>query len=151
MHSLQYCMENRRRLLVTAPYLAVPVTALQVLLPRSVSSYFSGTDFPPELFEDVKCHNKFKLSKQGYQALLEMGEGYPLKAKSLAIAATKHDDVEGTRRLGRMFRKGNPKSRAVKIEGAVHGWGINEPVLFADAIKAWVTDDVLPSKLESLG
>lgn len=143
-------MKSRRRLLIVAPYLSVPVTMLQCALPISVSSYFSGTDFPPELLEDVKYNNKFRLAKEGFEALLEMGEGYPLKARSLAIAATKHDDVEGTRKLGQIFRKGNSNSRAVKIEGAVHGWGINEPDLFTETIRAWAENADLPTKLEAL-
>ena len=98
----------------------------------------------------MKFNNKFKLVKEGYQALLEMGEGYPLKTRSLAICATKHDDLEGTRTLGQIFRKGNSNSRAVKIEGAVHGWGIIEPDLFAESIRAWAEDTVLPNKLEAL-
>jgi hypothetical protein len=143
-------MESRRRLLAVAPYLSVPVTTLQCALPLSVSSYFSGTEFPPTLMQDVKYNNKFKVAKEGSQALLEMGEGYPLKMRTLAVAATKHDDVEGTRKLGQIFRQGNLKSRAVKIEGGVHGWGINSPDLFAETIKTWAEDDELPPKLEPL-
>jgi hypothetical protein len=100
--------------------------------------------------EDIKFNNKFKLTKDGFKALLEMGDGYPLKARTLAVAGTKHDDVKETKKLGQILRKGNPRSRAVKIEGAMHGWGIKWPDLFADTIKAWAEDRDLPVRLEAL-
>lgn len=143
-------MASRRRLLTVAPYLAVPVQALQCALPRSVSSYISGTEFPPALLEDIKSNNRFKLAKNGYQALLEMGEGYPLKARTLAVAGTKHDDVEGKMRLGILLSKGNLHSRSVKIEGCTHVWGMQWPELFAKAVAAWVEEAPLPTKLEPL-
>jgi pimeloyl-ACP methyl ester carboxylesterase len=128
-----YNMASRRRLLAVAPYLAVPVQSLQCALPLSVSSYISGTESHFALLEDIKRNNRFKLAKEGYRALLEMGEDYPLEVRTLAVAGTKHDDVEGTRNLGLILRKSNPQSRAVKIEGGTHGWSIQWPELFADA------------------
>jgi pimeloyl-ACP methyl ester carboxylesterase len=145
-----YNMASRRRLLTVAPYLAVPVQTLQCALPVSVSSFISGTEFPQALLEDVKCNNRFKLAKDGYRSLLEMGEGYPLKVRTLAVAGTKHDDVKGTRNLGIILRKGNPQSSAVKIEGGTHGWGIQWPELFAESVTAWVEGTALPAKLEYL-
>jgi hypothetical protein len=78
---------------VLPPHPSVPLTKLQCSLPKSVNLYVPEIEFPPELLEDVRHNKKFELAKEGFQALLGIGEGYPLKTRSLAIAARKHDDV----------------------------------------------------------
>jgi pimeloyl-ACP methyl ester carboxylesterase len=146
-----YNMESRRRLFTVAQYLAVPVQTIQNALPMSVLRYLTDLEELPESWvEDGKLNSSFKLGKEGFAAMLTLGEGYPLKVRSLVVAGTKHDDVEGTRKLGEMFKRGNGDSRAVKIEGGMHAWGIKWPDIFAEAVKAWIERRDLPGKLEPL-
>jgi hypothetical protein len=70
--------------------------------------------------------------------------------RTLAVAAAKHDSVEGTRKLGAVLRRGNAESQAVAIQGALHGWGLITPVLFAESVKAWIEERELPRELQIL-
>jgi len=98
----------------------------------------------------MASNNNFTLMKAGCAGLLEFGEGYPVKVRTLAVAGVKHDDVEETRKLGEVLRRGNAESRAVTIQGALHGWGFIWPELFADSIKAWIEERSLSKELENL-
>jgi len=144
-------MESRRRLFTVAKYLAVSVQTIQNALPMSVLRYLTDLEeLPVSWAEDGKLNSSFTLGKEGFAAMLGLGEGYPLTMRALVVAGTKHDDVEGTRKLGDMFRKGNKDSRAVKIEGGMHAWGIKWPDMFAEAVKAWIESKDLPEKLEPI-
>lgn len=76
------------------------------------------------------------LMRLGFAILLGFGEGDAVRARTLAVVASKHDDVEGVKKLGRLLRSGNEESRAVVIQGALRSWGLIDPELFARIVSS---------------
>jgi pimeloyl-ACP methyl ester carboxylesterase len=146
-----YNMASKKRLFTIAQYLAVPVQTIQSSLPMSITRYLSGLDIPESMIEDMRINTSYKLAREGFAAMLELGEGYSLKVRTLAVAGAKQDDGEGTRKLGEMLKEGNKESYAVRIKDGMHTWGIQWPGLFADSVKAWVEGRELPEELRSMG
>jgi pimeloyl-ACP methyl ester carboxylesterase len=137
------------RLLRVAPYVAMVQKLAPATLERCVHDRM-GLKLPPGVEEDMTRNNQFQMVRTAYKELEAFGSASSPATRVLAVAGGKQDDVEGTRRLGQMFKKGNDDSRAAVIEGAMHWWSLQQPQLFADGIKAWIESKALPSQFKSL-
>lgn len=138
-----------------APYIQVPLTKLQGSLPRSVLNYVlgkMGLKLPDGALKDAMDNNSTTLIKQGFASIMEFGKGYPVPARTCVIAGGKQDDVPGTTALGELLRTsgGNESSRAFVLKDARHAWGLQNPSLFAQAVKCWVGGSDMPIEFQNL-
>jgi hypothetical protein len=75
----------------------------------------------------------------------------PAEVRTLIIAATKrgllptNDSLETARLFGKVMKRRNSGSKAVEIKTMRHAWNLQEPPLFAQAIRAWINEEALPS------
>ncbi|KAM5344450.1 hypothetical protein ACJ41O_012986 [Fusarium nematophilum] len=119
----------------------------------------SGLKDHSQLKKEMAANNTWDLVHDGYG---DIGKWKEDAVKSvaeqdkriLAAAGDQGDNLDGTRELAETFRREGSKdgkeSRAVVIRGAVHGWDLQFPELFAEGIRAWVEKQPLPHKFESL-
>lgn len=73
-----------------------------------------------------------------------------VSARTLLVAATVDDDVEGTKGTSVALRKGKSTSRAAKIAGMRHLWNLQDPALIARALEAWLTEGEVLKEFEVL-
>ncbi|KIX99151.1 uncharacterized protein Z520_04727 [Fonsecaea multimorphosa CBS 102226] len=102
---------------------------------------------------DETCQNfNFDLLRQGYAAILSfrVEDIKSIRARTLIVAASALDNVEITRRMGRLLRENNAESKAAVVTGLVHAWNLRFPELFAETIVAWAECRDLPKGLEEL-
>lgn len=85
----------------------------------------------------------------GWEEVKEIRE-----VRTLNVAAGRQDDVEATRKIGRLWRESGTTervgSRAVVVKDALHAWDVQKPELFAEGVKAWVEGRELPKEFEAL-
>ncbi|KAL6916896.1 hypothetical protein FSST1_008391 [Fusarium sambucinum] len=111
------------------------------------------------LKNEIACNNDWNLVNDAYGGLAKWGEeavnDVATKDKRiLAIAGDQGDNIEGTKEMAQLFCSqglgDGKKSAACVIKGAIHGWNLQFPELFADGIKAWVEDKPLPEEFVNL-
>ncbi|KAF4982847.1 hypothetical protein FDECE_17430 [Fusarium decemcellulare] len=80
-----------------------------------------------------------------------------IRARMLAVAGGRQDDVEATAMVGEALRSRGIKdyqskdfSKAVVVKGALHAWNIQYPELFARGIRAWIEGADLPHEFEDI-
>jgi len=132
-----------------APYM----TIIEGLAPTSLISFIyrkMGLQLPPGLLEEMSANGKVAMLKVAWKSLREFNSEREVHVRALALAGEKQDDVEGVRRLGRVFRKGNEMSRAAVVEGAMHWWSLQWPELFANGVVKWIEEKELPSRFKIL-
>ncbi|KAF3059307.1 hypothetical protein GL218_04850 [Daldinia childiae] len=137
---------------------------LSVLLYSPRSWLFKATGWAPEyqnedLVKEIKRNNKSQLFEAGTRDtgnwsrddMVEVGK----KDKRIAlVAGGKQDNVEGMREMGQLLESLGTNegrgSRAFVVREAIHAWNLQDPVLFAKGIRAWVEKTPLPSVFELL-
>ncbi|KAF5662720.1 hypothetical protein FHETE_7826 [Fusarium heterosporum] len=111
------------------------------------------------LKNEIAANNDWDLVKNAYQGLAEwrqeaVNEVAGKDRRILAVAGDQGDNVEGTKEMVETFRKGGrgdgKKSIACVVKGAIHGWNLQYPELFAQGIEAWVEERTLPEAFNSL-
>jgi pimeloyl-ACP methyl ester carboxylesterase len=136
-------------LLNIAPYTNI----IEGLVPATVISFIHrrmGLNFPSGLWEEMVANAKFAMLKVAWKSLSEFGGEKEVCVRTLAVAGGRQDDVEGVRRLGRVFRKGNEKSRGSVVEMALHSWDLQMPELFVEGVVKWIEEKELPSAFKIL-
>lgn len=85
----------------------------------------------------------------GWEGVGRVGLGGGLRV--LSVAGGEQDDVEATRRMGRVWRElGREGCVAAVVKGAVHAWNLQMPEVFAEGVRAWVEGRELPGEFELL-
>jgi pimeloyl-ACP methyl ester carboxylesterase len=79
---------------------------------------------------------------------LSMLEG--VKSRALLVAAGKDDDVEGTRAMGVLLKRGNADSRSVVVGGMRHVWCLQDPEMFAECAVSWLVHGKVHEMMEGL-
>ncbi|KAK3935349.1 Dihydrolipoyllysine-residue acetyltransferase component of acetoin cleaving system [Diplogelasinospora grovesii] len=129
-------------------------------LPDEVYNYIArkrGLLPHDELRKEMRASRKWETVSDVYASILELGwaeiEGIN-QVRTLNIAGGLQDDVESTRRVGKVWRDNGTTqtlgSRAVVVRDAVHAWDLQMPELFAEGIKAWIEGRELPDGFEDL-
>ncbi|KAL4731544.1 hypothetical protein ACLX1H_000515 [Fusarium chlamydosporum] len=125
----------------------------------SFGAWRSGLKDHTQLQNEIACNNVWELVKDVYEDLATWGDEAvkDVAAKDkriLAIAGDQGDNVEGTKEMVEVFRsQGHDEGRSSTscvVKGAIHGWNLQFPELFAEGIKAWVKCKPLPEKFVSL-
>lgn len=137
---------------------------LSVLLYSPRSWLFKATGWAPEyqnedLVKEIKRNNTSQLFGAGTRDtgnwrrddMVEVGK----KDKRIAlVAGGKQDNVEGMREMGQLLESlgsnDGRESRAFVVRDAIHAWNLQDPVLFAKGIRAWVEKAPLPPAFELL-
>ena len=123
------------------------------------SAWKAGLKEHTQLKNEIAGNNDWALVKNAYEGLASWGktaiDDVAQKDKRiLAIAGDQGDNVEGTKKMGKVFRaqghEDGKKSQACVVKGAIHAWNLQFPELFADGIKAWVGNEPLPEEFVSL-
>jgi len=109
-----------------------------------------------DLYEAMKMGASFQLARTisyslGEDTVPEGGgtwkERYErTQARTCIIAGAMHDFVGACSKRGTQLRKGNPGSRAFKIDGMQHTWNVQNPELFAQGIKSWIERKAMPDE-----
>ncbi|KAF8867270.1 alpha/beta-hydrolase [Acephala macrosclerotiorum] len=102
---------------------------------RAASSYRLGQAVVNNLAEDKSIKEK------NWEGLCEL-----TTARTCIVAGANGDSVQDTEIKGRCLIKGNPESRAFKVDGKVHAWDLQDPELFARGIRAWMEREELPQE-----
>ncbi|KAM0350614.1 hypothetical protein ACHAPU_003100 [Fusarium lateritium] len=111
------------------------------------------------LKSEIAANNDWDLVKNAYQGLAEwrheaVNEVAGRDKRILAVAGDQGDNIEGTKEMAEAFRKAGSedgkKSIACVVKGAIHGWNLQYPELFAQGIEAWVEERPLPEAFISL-
>ncbi|KAM0304742.1 hypothetical protein ACHAPM_002854 [Fusarium culmorum] len=123
------------------------------------SVWKAGIKEHTELKNEIAGNNDWNLVKDAYEGLAKWGQETVNDVASkdkriLAIAGDQGDNIKGTKDMAGVFRSqghgdGN-KTSACLIKGAIHGWNLQFPELFADGIKAWVQEKPLPEQFIDL-
>lgn len=106
---------------------------------KSAASYHLGQVLVDNLAEDKSIKEK------NWDGLCEL-----TKARTCLVAGASEDSVPDTQTKGRRLVKGNPESKAFKVEGKVHAWDLQDPVLFSRGIRAWMEREELPEEFMKL-
>lgn len=133
------------------PYTVYCVHYLTACVPRRVANYFiDAVDSPPGLQDDGRAPCTIALCRELISVLVSDKEIQTVEVRTLIIAATKrgllptNDSVETARLFGRVMKRRNSSSKAVEIKTMRHAWNLQEPPLFAQAIRAWINEEALP-------
>ncbi|RGP61089.1 hypothetical protein FLONG3_10644 [Fusarium longipes] len=125
----------------------------------TVSVWWAGLEDHTKLQKEIASNNDWTLVKGAYGELARWGQESvnDVAAKDkriLAVAGDQGDNIDGTKEMARAFSTqghgDGKRSMACVIKGAIHGWNLQFPELFADGIKAWVEDKPLPEDFISL-
>ncbi|KAI0114619.1 alpha/beta-hydrolase [Hypoxylon sp. NC0597] len=137
---------------------------LSVLLHSPKSILYKATGWAPELqteelLKEIKRNNTSRLFEAGTREtgswsredMAEVGK----KDKRIAlVVGGKQDNVEGAREMGQLLRSlgsnEGKQSRAFVVKDAIHAWNLQDPVLFARAVRAWIEKMPLPQPCEPL-
>jgi len=108
-----------------------------------------------ELRQEMARNRRWKVVKEVYSSILKSVRWEEIsqisRVRTLNIAAGKQDDVEATRKVGKIWREsGITGNKAVVVKDALHAWDLQKPELFAEGIKAWVEGRELPEEFETL-
>lgn len=112
------------------------------------------------LLKEVKRNTTSRLSENGSRdtAKFQLGNVKEIATKGIRIgliAGGKQDDVEGARETVKLY-KGDTntgeglKSRAFLVREAIHAWNLENPLLFARGIQAWIEGWPMPPEFELL-
>jgi hypothetical protein len=108
------------------------------------------------LYEAMKLGANYQLARTIARSLGEDdGETWKKRfertqARTCIVAGAMHDFVGACSKRGAQLRKGNPESRAFKIDAMQHTWSVQNPELFARGIKSWMERELLPDEFISL-
>lgn len=137
------------------PYTVYGIHYLTACIPRRVSNYLiDAVSSPPGLREDGRASCTIALCRELISVLVSDKEIQPVEVRTLIIAATKrgllptNDNVETARLVGKVMR--SPGSKTVEVKSMRHAWNLQEPPLFAQAIRAWINEEALPSEFVEL-
>ncbi|OTB02028.1 hypothetical protein M426DRAFT_322987 [Hypoxylon sp. CI-4A] len=137
---------------------------LSILLNSPKSWLFKATGWAAEfqndeLMKEIKRNNTSRLFEAGTRDtgnwskddMAEVGK----KDKRIALViGGKQDNVEGGREMGQLLQslgtKEGKQSRAFVVKDAIHAWNLQDPVLFARGIRAWVERHPMPQAFEPL-
>lgn len=109
------------------------------------------------LKREMGSNNVWSLAKGAYGELSQwqqdsVAEVGKQDVRILAVAGGNGDDVEGTKKMAEILQqkgvKNGSESCACVVPGAVHGWDLQFPELFAEGIRAWVEKRPLPEGFE---
>lgn len=117
-----------------------------IFITRAITSWM-GLDVPKELSIEMRKNDTLALAQQAFVSMREVDDAVEIKVRTLGIAGGKQDFREGTRKWGEALRRGNPKSKACVIEGALHWWSRQWPELFAKTVVVWIEEEPLPEEL----
>jgi pimeloyl-ACP methyl ester carboxylesterase len=128
------------------------------VLPDGVYSWLAerqGLRPHGELRVEMRKNRRSEVIRGVYRSILAGAGWEQVKGiegvRVLAVAGGKQDDVESTRRMGRVWRElGREGCKAAVVKGAVHSWDLQMPELFAEGVKAWVEGRELPAEFEML-
>jgi hypothetical protein len=119
----------------------------------------SGVQISDELFADMKVASSYRMGQTVAKALAEdptnndrnwRGLSERVSARTCVVAGVLDDGEKDCLERGRQLRKGNPESKAFKVEGKRHAWDLQDPELFARGIKAWLEHEELPAEFIAL-
>lgn len=118
----------------------------------------SGMKRHEELRGEMRGNRRWGVVKEVYSSILQCLGWEEVRqiseVRTLNLAAGRQDDVEATRKVGRVWRESGVTervgSRAVVVRDALHAWDLQKPELFAEGIKAWVEERDLPEEFEAL-
>ena len=115
-------------------------------------SAWVGAESSDELRAEMNKNFSLDLLRQGYTAMLKFtaDDMATISVRTLLVAASALDDVDATRRMGRLLRHQNPESRAAVVKGYIHTWNLRFPELFAGTLTAWADNTDLPDDMEQL-
>lgn len=107
-----------------------------------------------ELFEDMKATATYRLGQAVAENLSENAHtdrnwkvaSERTSARTCVVAGALDDSENDASTRGEQLRKGNPESKAVKVEGKRHAWNLQDPDLFARGINAWMEHESLPQE-----
>jgi pimeloyl-ACP methyl ester carboxylesterase len=125
----------------------------------TLSVWWAGLKSHTQLKNQIASNNDWTLVKDAYDELAHWGKeavnDVAAKDKRIvAIAGDQGDNIDGTKEMAGVFRSqghdDGKKSTACVVKGAIHGWNLQFPELFADGIKAWVEGKPLPEEFISL-
>ena len=111
-----------------------------------------GAESHDALRAETSKNLSLNLLKQGYAAMLKFAvdDIAAIRVRTLLVASSVLDNVDATRKMGKILQDNNPKSRASSVQGHVHNWNWRFPELFAKTITAMVNETDLPDGLEEL-
>ncbi|KAJ4256826.1 hypothetical protein NW762_008922 [Fusarium torreyae] len=125
----------------------------------SFSAWKTGLKDHTQLRSEIAANNDWTLVNNAYGGLIKwrqeaVDEVAKEDKRILAVAGDQGDNLEGTKELAETFRlhgrEGGKRSTACVIKGAIHGWNLQFPELFAEGIRAWVEEEPLPEGFVSL-
>ncbi|KAM0549550.1 hypothetical protein ACHAPJ_009366 [Fusarium lateritium] len=125
----------------------------------SFSAWKTGLKDHIQLKSEIAANNDWTLVNNAYGGLTKwrqeaVDEVAKEDKRILAVAGDQGDNLEGTKELAETFRlhgrEDGKKSTARVIKGAIHGWNLQFPELFAEGIIAWVEEKPLPEGFVSL-
>ena len=99
------------------------------------------------LGDDFKAFSAKTLS-QVMQTYLEIE--MPSMTNSPTLVAVGEKETFYAKRAARRLSRSIPGARGVMVPGCGHVWNLGAPDLFAETVRAWVTDQPLPSRLARL-
>ncbi|KAE8453731.1 hypothetical protein EG329_009242 [Mollisiaceae sp. DMI_Dod_QoI] len=114
-----------------------------------------GLEVVDELYLDMQYASGYRLGKilvdnlaedksrmeKNWEGLCEL-----TTVRTCMVAGASGDSVQDTEIKGRCLIKGNPESKAFKVDGKVHAWDLQDPDLFARGIRAWMERGELPDE-----
>lgn len=111
-----------------------------------------GAESHEELRAETTKNFCLDLLRQGYTAMLNFTaqDMAAIRVRTLLVAASALDNVEATKRMGKVLQENNPESRAAAVKGYVHSWNLRFPELFANTITAWANNTYLPDGVDML-
>lgn len=113
-----------------------------------------GLRVEDELFEDMKATANYRLGQAVAENLSENAQtdrnwkviSERTSARACVVTGALDDGEKDASIRGEQLRKGNPNSKAVKVEGKRHAWNLQDPELFASGVKAWIEHESLPEE-----
>jgi pimeloyl-ACP methyl ester carboxylesterase len=74
---------------------------------------------------------------------------YPAQGDSLLLLVGEKETIVA-RRMARRYRDTIPGITVRSVPGVGHAWSLEQPALFAETVRAWVTLSPLPGALRAL-
>ncbi|KAL2126518.1 hypothetical protein VTI74DRAFT_778 [Chaetomium olivicolor] len=128
------------------------------VLPDGVYNWLAGWQgLKPhgELREEMRRNRRWEVIYGVYRSILAGARWEEVKGiegvRVLTVAGGKQDDVEATRKMGRVWTEmGREGCKAAVVRGAVHSCDLQMPEVFAEGVRAWVEGRELPREFEVL-
>ncbi|KAF9776598.1 hypothetical protein IL306_005196 [Fusarium sp. DS 682] len=93
------------------------------------------------------------LTRDVFNILISSRELGTIAARTLVVAATRQgfsaDNIDHSRRLFDTVVEGNA-SQLVQHHGMRHPWNVDEPQVFADMVRCWITGQALPDGFDAI-